>query len=220
MRPSRLTAIGGALLIHAVILVVAVNAPNAIFITSADPIDIALIFETPVLEESDSAELAALVEEPTPEFEPPPLEAEAPTQPQPESLVSTPEAEPPVEVSAQSTARLAVDSEFSDDVYVLSPGTQSVLRGLQCPGDPDAFAATGICPQSAGRHTAFVAADESASDFYAIDIGAIRALFGQAPHALSGQDTLDNSTQRRALSNADSMREALPASRPDPAFGD
>ncbi|MAL11117.1 MAG: hypothetical protein CMF74_15800 [Maricaulis sp.] len=48
----------------------------------------------------------------------------------------------------------------------------------------------------------------------------IRALFGDNGAILAGEPTLDNPAARRNLSSADQMRDALPASRPDPAFGD
>ncbi len=115
---------------------------------------------------------------------------------------------------------MAETAPAGPDAYTLSPGTLSVLRGIQCPGDPEAFARTGVCPEGAGQHSVMVASDDTASSFYAMDIGAIRAMFGQGGHALAGEATLDDSTSRSALSNADSIRETLPPSSRDPAFGD
>jgi hypothetical protein len=149
--------------------------------------------------------------------------------PPPEPIQTpTPNDQPPTDIvvdPAPTSARTtdlpaSSDAPISEDTYMLRPGTRSVLQGIQCPGDPDAFARTGLCPQDARRHAQVVATEETASDFYSIDLNAIRALYGRAPHALSGQATLGDGTQRRSLSNADSIREALPASQPDPAFGD
>ncbi|MEE2526407.1 hypothetical protein V0U79_08515 [Hyphobacterium sp. HN65] len=142
--------------------------------------------------------------------------------PQPEttaSPVASLPALPPVSARAGETEAADTEPE-SNLVYPISPGTRSVLQGLQCPGDPDAFARTGLCPQGAGPHTAMAAADESAADFITLDTGTIRSMFGLAPHALAGQAALDGGTQRTGLANSDSIRDALPASQPDPAFGD
>lgn len=150
---------------------------------------------------------------PSPAIEP--LPEPAPT----ESALPTPIDVAPA--SARSTDQPAsTDTPIGDDIYTLQPGTRSVLRGLQCPGDPETFARTGVCPTDARRSAQLVATEETAADFYTIDLDAIRALYGRAPHALSGQPTLGDGTQRRSLSNSDSIREALPASQPDPAFGD
>lgn len=220
--PNRLAAIGITFLIHVSFLALVLNPRDPHLPTNSASINVALIFEQPVLEPAPTPETPDPVEDPIPEVDQSPTQTgTVPPTPAPVIPIPARPLETPAPVSAQSTSEFPeVDNEFSDDVYVLSPGTQSVLRGIQCPGDPDAFANSGICPQGAGRHSAMVAADETASDFYAIDVGSIRALFGYSPHALSGQDTMDDGTERRSLSNADSMREALPASRADPAFGD
>lgn len=208
---------------HGVFAVLLLNVRSTPPPFTVPPIDVVLVFApadpdpvtpdiSPVLAPEHVVEAVEQGREDLPPASPADSEA-------PENVVSPqPEKEP---VSARSPSEsVAADAVANEDTYILSPATQSVLRGLQCPGDPDAFARTGICPQGAGRHTQMVAADESASDFYTIDVAAIRAFFGQAPHALAGQSTLEDGTQRRSLSNADAMRDVLPSSSPDPAFGD
>jgi len=216
-------ALAAALLMHGFFAVLLLNARSTPPRFTVAPIDVVLVFEpadpdpvtpdiSPVLAPELVVEAVEQVREDLPLG--PPADSEAP-----ENVVSPqPQKEP---VSARSPSASAVaDVDANEDAYILSPATQSVLRGLQCPGDPDAFARTGVCPQGAGRHTQMVAADESASDFYKIDVAAIRAFFGQAPHALAGQSTLEDGTQRRSLSNAHGIRDVLPSSSPDPAFGD
>lgn len=165
------------------------------------------------------AEEEAEITEPEPIIDPVP--EDEPVDPGPEAPVEADQPIPLPPVSARAgEADIDEASPPSPEAYPISPGTRSVLQGLQCPGNLEAFARTGVCPQGSGRHTAMVAADESAAEFYTIDVSAIRALFGVSPHALAGQGTLDNGTQRRSLANSDSIRDALPASQPDPAFGD
>lgn len=203
--------------VHGILASLVLNASPPLPWQEIDAIDVALVFEQTAIEDEPPA---APDMEDTPRSEPledisEGQEADSPMVENPPAVVSPPPA------SARSADEAPVgNADPAANAYALSPGTQSVLRGLQCPGDPDAFARTGICPQGAGRHTQMMAADETASSFYLIDVEAIRAQFGQAAHPLSGQATLDNGTQRHSLSNADSMRDALPASRPDPAFGD
>jgi hypothetical protein len=123
-------------------------------------------------------------------------------------------------VSARSAPADADATSTSVDAFPLSPGTRSVLQRLQCPGDPETFARTGLCPHGARASSQMAAAAPAASDYIGIDTAALLAEFGIAPHALSGQPTLDSGTRNRAFSNSDSIRDALPASRRDPAFGD
>jgi hypothetical protein len=217
-RAHSVAAIASAILVHGLFAILFLNAQSRLPPLILPSIPVTLLFE-PV-------EPAAL----TPDIAPEPIiesvpetPADAPAVPPAGSVtperVFLPPAETPV--SARYTSEsVTAETNRNEDTYILSPATQSVLRGLQCPGDPDAFARTGICPQGAGRHSQMVASGERASDFYTIDVAAIRAMFGQAPHALAGQSTLSDGTQRRSLSNADSMRETLPSSSPDPAFGD
>lgn len=209
-----LVAIALAILLHGMIAVLLLSAPNTSAPLTMPPIHVALVHE-PAQSEPAVPDIL-----PEPAIEP----ADTPPSPPSDSVASESRASAqPVEdlVSARSTSEsVAAETNGNEDTYILSPATQSVLRGLQCPGDPDAFARTGICPQGAGRHSHMVASGERASDFYMIDVASIRAMFGQAPHALAGQSTLEDGTQRRSFTNADSMRDVLPAIRPDPAFGD
>lgn len=203
--------------VHGILASLVLNASPPLPWQEVDAIDVALVFDQTAIE--DERPTAPDMEDiPRPE----PLEVVSEAEDADGLTVENP---PAAASSPPASARSADEAPVGNidpaaNAYALSPGTQSVLRGLQCPGDPDAFARTGICPQGAGRHTQMVAADETASSFYLIDVDSIRAQFGQGPHPLSGQATLDNGTQRHSLSNADSMRDALPASRPDPAFGD
>ncbi len=206
-----------AAVVHVVIAALLLDTTQPLPQQNVNAVDIALVFEPAAVEDEPRA--ASIIENTT-EFDPAENMAEAEA-----SEENVPDAPPaitsPPTVSARSADEVPAETAVpSATPYALSPGTQSVLRGLQCPGDPDAFARTGICPQGAGQQAQLVAAEETASSFYLIDIDSIRAQFGQAPHSLSGQTTLDNGTQRRALPNADAIREALPASQPDPAFGD
>lgn len=213
-RAHSVAAIASAILVHGVFAILFLNAQSKLPPLTLPSIQVTLLFEP--------AEPAAL----TPDIAPEPIiesVPEAPAAPPADSATPERDVLQPAEtpVSARSTSEsVTAETNVNEDTYILSPATQSVLRGLQCPGDPDAFARTGICPQGAGRHSQMVASGERASDFYTIDVAAIRAMFGQAPHALAGQSTLSDGTQRRSLSNADSMRETLPSSSPDPAFGD
>ncbi|WP_421790741.1 hypothetical protein [Hyphobacterium sp.] len=124
-------------------------------------------------------------------------------------------------VSAQSTTGDASLSEDpGTDAYPLNPGTRSVLSGIQCPGDIQTFQRTGVCPDGARRTARLTAAGESPSDHYSIDVSAIRAMFGVSPHALAGTATLASGLNDPSFSNSDAMRDRLPSSAPDPAFGD
>ncbi|HAQ36169.1 MAG TPA: hypothetical protein DCQ53_12525, partial [Alphaproteobacteria bacterium] len=106
------------------------------------------------------------------------------------------------------------------DIYAVSPGTRSVLSGLQCPGDPEGFARTGVCGEMARRTARIEVPAEDMMAGFDLSRAQIRALFGDNGAILAGEPTLDNPAARRNLSSADQMRDALPASRPDPAFGD
>ncbi len=214
-----LAALALALLIHGIMALLILNVQSAPRLPGIPPIHVALVYET--------VESEAIIPDLVPEPAILPVRQEAAdTIPVPpdgpavtENTVSAQPAETPV--SARSTSGPAeADMAVNEDAYILSPATQSVLRGLQCPGDPEAFARTGICPHGAGRHLQMVASDTRASDFYTIDVSAIRALFGVSPHFLAGQAVLENGIRQPSLSNAGSMRETLPPSMPDPAFGD
>lgn len=158
--------------------------------------------------------------EPIPEPETIQSPAEAP-QPRSEPEEARPAADPSAPVSARSvdTAPETVPSG-ERDIYAVSPGTRSVLSGMQCPGDPEGFARTGVCPDHARRGLTVAAQAETAEDHYSIDVWALRAEWGIGPGILAGEPTLDNPQERRTLSSSDQMRDMLPASRPDPVFGD
>jgi hypothetical protein len=207
----RLPAASLALLIHVALAAAILSLPSAPD-TAPSRITEVVLIPSPI--ETESAPPTDPVDEDSAQSEPvdEPVAVDAPAE-------TLPSADQPA-VSAQAAPADADDQSDSPDAYALSPGTRSVLQGLQCPGDPETFARTGLCPQSARNSGQLVAADPSASDFFAIDTAAIRARFGIAPHALSGQATLDAGQRRGALANSDSIRDALPASRPDPAFGD
>lgn len=212
-------AVGLALLVHAIFAVILLNAQRTPHPPILPSLDVTLVYELP--ERVMDAPDIPPAREPEPAAEAIPQEP-AITPAIADAAETEDSTQPVVEpTSARSTSEpVTPDADTNENLYILSPATQSVLRGLQCPGDPEAFARTGVCPQGAGRHTQMVASPESASAFYTIDVAAIRAMFGQSSHALAGQATLEDGTQRRSLSNADSMREMLPASNPDPAFGD
>jgi hypothetical protein len=210
-------AIVAAIITHSVLVVLVIVLPSKLPTSPQHVIEINLTFARPLDVPSEESTREPVVDpDPAVPSQPDdPLPAPAFDNPPPQSVADATPA------SARSTDQpVSAASQASDETYTLRPGTQSVLRGLQCPGDPEAFAHTGICPQDARRSTQIVATEETAADFYTIDLDGIRALYGRAPHALSGQPTLGDGTQRRSLSNADSIRETLPASQPDPAFGD
>ncbi|MEE2566129.1 hypothetical protein [Hyphobacterium marinum] len=174
--------------------------------------------------------LVQLPEPPPPEPEPEPVSE---PEPDPEPVIETPPPDPvrePVEdttpptsapVSAQAVDTAPEEPASGErDIYSVSPGARSVLAGLQCPGDPEGFARTGVCPDSARRGMSLAARPESASDHYAIDVTALRAEWGIGPGILAGEPTLDNPQERRTLSNSDQVRDTLPPSIRDPAFGD
>lgn len=132
-------------------------------------------------------------------------------------------APPAAAVSARSGAPepAAGPAPEGADVYPLAPGTRSLLHALQCPGDPERFARTGVCPQQA-RAAANLAAPIgpqtlSEAGLGPIDVAGIRARFGVRTPDPGGVVTL---SQRRHPGLGAADRESLPATRPDPAFGD
>lgn len=164
--------------------------------------------------------------EPEPVLEPiaepnPPVEPESVAPPPAPQAPPTdaPQAQAPV--SARSVDE-APTSPITDglDIYAVSPGTRSLLSGMQCPGAPEEFARTGHCPEAATRAANLVAPEESAADHFALDVNALRADWGLGPSILEGENTLADPNARRTLSSSDQMRDVLPPSRPDPAFGD
>ncbi|GJL97881.1 MAG: hypothetical protein DHS20C06_16980 [Hyphobacterium sp.] len=210
-------AISAAIITHFALVVLVITIPSKLPPPPQRAIAIDLTFGLPLdVQVEDIA--------PIPIADPDPVNLTPPVEPLPTTESGDPTQRITIDAapaSARSTDRPASTvTPTSEEAYSLRPGTRSVLRGLQCPGDPEAFARTGICPQDARRSAQLVATEETAADFYTIDLDAIRALYGRAPHSLSGQATLGDGTQRRSLSNSDSIREALPASQPDPAFGD
>ena len=122
-------------------------------------------------------------------------------------------------------------ARFSGEPLPFDPGrgsTADTLRGIFCLNSSDATRDAGDCPHDQGESgLAMLQYANSGHDLsalqeaFALNLSPdqIRALFGQAPHELSGQPTLDT-TSRRPTSSADEMRDTLPASIPDPAFGD
>lgn len=157
---------------------------------------------------------------PEPEPDPEPVIETPPPDPVPEAVTETPPpASAPVSAQAVETPPETPPSG-ERDVYAVSPGARSVLAGFQCPGDPEGFARTGVCPDSARRGMTMAARPEAAEDHYSIDVWALRAEWGVGPGILAGEPTLDNPQERRTLSSSDQMRDTLPPSIRDPAFGD
>jgi len=214
--PRRLFAAGFALTVNVVLLAVILSGR----VTNA-----------PVALQSIQVTFVELQPEPEPEIEPEPepeIIPEPETPPVEIENTAPPDTSAPqdaIPVQAPVSAR-AVD-EAPDaaptpgrDIYSVSPGTRSVLSGIQCPGAPDVFASTGICPDDARRSVNLAAAPESASDHFSIDVNALRAEWGLGPSILEGEDTLADPNSRRTLSSSDQMRDTLPPRVPDPAFGD
>jgi hypothetical protein len=215
--PKASVTLGVTTCVHGIVAVLVLNTTPPRSHRATGAIDVALVLEPTAIEEEPPAflDMEDMPRPAPPDYVAEEIAADESVAENSASAATTPS------VSVESTNETPTEHvDPAENAYSFSPGTQSVLRGLQCPGDPEAFARTGICPQGAGRHTQMVAANETASNYYMIDVESIRARFGQAPHLLSGQATLDNGTQRHSLSNADTMRDALPASQPDPAFGD
>lgn len=215
-RHQRLAALGGGALINALLIFGLIRMPPGT-IEPFRVIDVTFIVpaaepEPEIVEEAVPEPVAEDIPDPEPVAEHPP-ETPAPAQSQ-----SAPSNAP---VSARSVDE-APDSPPSGDrdVYAVSPGTRSVLSGLQCPGDPDGFARTGVCGDEARRYARIEAPAEDLAAGFDLSADQIRALFGDTDHIYAGQPTLDSPAARRNLSTADQMRDALPASRPDPAFGD
>ncbi len=203
---------GLALLVHSGLAVSVLSIPSSEFDGFSHITQIVLI-PAPMEADPQAPELPDVEDIPQPDI------AEETAAPEPvESVTSEPAHALPVSARAAPVETDAASN--AADAYPLSTGTRSVLQGLQCPGDPESFAQTGICPQAARRNSRMAAAGETVGDFYTIDVAAIRAAFGIAPHALAGQATLGDGNRTGGLANSNSMRDVLPASRRDPAFGD
>lgn len=216
-RHQRLAAICGGALINALLIFGLIRIPPGT-IEPFRVIDVTFVVPAPE-PEPEIAEEA--VPEPVAEDIPPdpePVAERPPETPAPAQFQPAPSNAP---VSARSVDE-APDSPPSGDrdVYAVSPGTRSVLSGLQCPGDPERFARTGVCGDEARRYARVEAPAEDLAAGFDLSADQIRALFGDTDHIYAGQPTLDSPAARRNLSTADQMRDALPASRPDPAFGD
>lgn len=214
-RHQRLAAIGGGALINAFLIFGLIRIPPG----TIEPFRV--IDVTFVIPESEPEIVEETAPEPVVEDIPPEPEPVAERPPEtvsPSPAQAAPSDEP---VSARSVDEAPEAPPSGDrDVYAVSPGTRSVLSGLQCPGDPEGFARTGVCGDGARRYARIEAPAEDLAAGFDLSADQIRALFGDTDHIYAGQPTLDNPAARRNLSTADQMRDALPASRPDPAFGD
>lgn len=216
-RHQRLAAIGGGALINALLIFGLIRIPPGT-IEPFRVIDVTFIVPAaePEPEIVEEAVPEPMAEDITPE--PEPVAERSPETPAPAQSQPAPSNAP---VSARSVDEAPESPPSGDrDVYAVSPGTRSVLSGLQCPGDPDGFARTGVCGDEARRYARIEAPAEDLAAGFDLSTDQIRALFGDSDHIYAGQPTLDNPAARRNLSTADQMRDALPASRPDPAFGD
>lgn len=216
-RHQRLAAIGGGALINALLIFGLIRLPPGT-IEPFRVIDVTLVVPAP---EPQPEVVEEAVPEPVVEDIPPDPEPVAESPPEtaaPSPIQAVPSDAP---VSARSVDEAPEAPPSGDrDVYAVSPGTRSVLSGLQCPGDPEGFARTGVCGDEARRYARVEAPAEDLAAGFDLSADQIRALFGDSDHIYAGQPTLDSPAARRNLSTADQMRDALPASRPDPAFGD
>tara|TARA_R110002073_G_scaffold252362_8_gene414991 strand:+ start:2767 stop:3426 length:660 start_codon:yes stop_codon:yes gene_type:complete len=213
-RQRRALAVGGAIVVNAALLSLIFFGRTPDIPVPLEALQVTLVTLPP---EVDAEPVIEAEPERLPDPEPAPtVEVRQDTvapEPPPQST------EPPA--SARSVAEAPDTAPTGErDVYAVSPGTRSILSGIQCPGDPEAFARTGICPDSARRSVRLVAGPESAADHYAIDVTAMRAEWGIGPGLLAGEATLANPQERRNLSSSDQMRDTLPPRVPDPAFGD
>lgn len=214
-RHQRLAALGGGALINALLIFGLIRLPPGT-IEPFRVIDVTFVIPEPVPEIVEETAHEPVVEDMPPEPEP-----VADRPPEPVSPAPAQAAPSDAPVSARSVDEAPEAPPSGDrDVYAVSPGTRSVLSGLQCPGDPEGFARTGVCGDTARRHARIEAPAEDLGAGFDLSADQIRALFGDTDHIYAGQPTLDNPAARRNLSTADQMRDALPASRPDPAFGD
>ncbi|MEN0651413.1 MULTISPECIES: hypothetical protein [Hyphobacterium] len=216
-RHQRLAAIGGGALINALLIFGLIRIPPGT-IERFRVIDVTFIVPAAELEPEIVEEA---VPEPVVEDIPPdpePVAERPPETPVPAQSQPAPSNAP---VSARSVDEAPESPPSGErDVYAVSPGTRSVLSGLQCPGDPEGFARTGVCGETARRTARIEVPEEDMLAGFDLSTAQIRALFGDSDHIYAGQPTLDSPAARRNLSTADQMRDALPASRPDPAFGD
>lgn len=212
---QRLAALGGGVLINALLIAGLIRMPPGT-IEPFEVVDVTFVLAEDVPETLDTPAPEPAAEEVVPDTEP---VAEIPAEP---ALSRADEAAPndaPVSARAVDAAPEAPPSG-ERDVYAVSPRTRSVLSGLQCPGDPEGFARTGVCRESARRTARIEVPAEDMMAGFDLSADQIRAMFGDMDHIYAGQPTLDNPAARRNLSTADQMRDALPASQPDPAFGD
>jgi hypothetical protein len=216
-RHQRLAAICGGALINALLIFGLIRLPPGT-IEPFQVIDVTFVVPAP---EPQPEVVEEAVPEPVVEDIPPepePITERPPESVSPSSVQAAPSDAP---VSARSVDEAPESPPSGDrDVYAVSPGTRSVLSGLQCPGDPEGFARTGVCGDTARRYARIEAPAEDLAAGFDLSADQIRALFGDSDHIYAGQPTLDSPAARRNLSTADQMRDALPASRPDPAFGD
>lgn len=216
-RHQRLAAICGGALINALLIFGLIRLPPGT-IEPFQVIDVTLVVPAP---EPQPEAVEEAVPEPVVEDIPPdpePITERPPETVSPSPIQATPSDAP---VSARSVDEAPESPPSGErDVYAVSPGTRSVLSGLQCPGDPEGFARTGVCGDTARRYARIEAPAEDLGAGFDLSPDQIRALFGDTDHIYAGQPTLDNPAARRNLSTADQMRDALPASQPDPAFGD
>lgn len=216
-RHQRLAAICGGALINALLIFGLIRLPPGT-IEPFQVIDVTLVVPAP---EPQPEAVEEAVPEPVVEDIPPdpePITERPPETVSPSPIQATPSDAP---VSARSVDEAPESPPSGErEVYAVSPGTRSVLSGLQCPGDPEGFARTGVCGDTARRYARIEAPAEDLGAGFDLSPDQIRALFGDTDHIYAGQPTLDNPAARRNLSTADQMRDALPASQPDPAFGD
>jgi hypothetical protein len=163
---------------------------------------------------------AEVTAEPAPETEP--VEPLVDTDLDPEDEIET----EPMQTSAAPAGRL---ESFSGDALPYPAGrgsTAFVLRETFCLNSSDANREAGNCPHDPERDGLGLLQYTGSHDLselrerFGLDLSPdeIRVLHGVAPHALAGQPVIDSA--RRSTSSSDEMRETLPASRPDPAFGD
>ena len=214
--PRRLFAAGLALTVNVAVLAAILSGRMSDAPIPLQSVQITLIELPP---ESEPEPVPEPEPEIIPEPETPPVEIESaapPDSPAPQDAIP---AQAPVSARAVDDAP-DTPATPGRDIYSVSPNTRSVLSGIQCPGAPDVFASTGVCPDNARRSVNIAAAPESASDHFAIDVNALRAEWGLGPSLLEGEDTLANPGERRTLSSSDQMRDTLPPRVPDPAFGD
>ena len=158
-----------------------------------------------------------------PEHAETPAPAETPETPAPEP--AAPQAR--VETNTTQAPSAATPQPRDPETFpVLPGGTRTALRALYCLSSSEAVREVGACPDgpvpeglALAQYGPSISPEALARMGVGLTAEQIRALLGDVPHKYAGRPTLEE-RQSPTHTSAGEMREQLPPSTPDPAFGD